>query len=58
MILIEEISDHLPSVVLMKQTKLRNKDPLHFKSRKLTADKIKCIKDDFKKKRLEWNIEK
>ena len=58
MILIEEISDHLPSLVLMKQTKLRNKDPLQFKSRKLTADKIKRIKDDLKKKRLEWNIEK
>ena len=32
MILIEEISDHLPSLVLMKQTKLRDKDPLCFKS--------------------------
>ena len=53
MILIEEISDHLPSLVLMKQTKLRNKDPLQFKSRKLTADKIKCLKDDLKKK--DWN---
>ena len=53
MILIEEISDHLPSLVLMKQTKLRNKDPLHFKSRTLTVDKIKCIKDELKKK--DWN---
>ena len=53
MILIEEISDHLPSLVLMKQTKLRNKDPLCFKSRTLTADKIKCIKDELKKK--DWN---
>ena len=53
MILIEEISDHLPSLVLMKQTKLRNKDPLRFKSRTLTADKIKCIKDELKKK--DWN---
>ena len=50
MILIEEISNHLPSLVLMKQTKLRNKDPLHFKSRTLTVDKIKCIKDELKKK--------
>ena len=58
MILIEEISDHLPSLVLMKQTKLRNKDPLCFKSRTLTVDKIKLIKDEFKKKRLEWNTKK
>ena len=53
MILIEEISDHLPSLVLMKQTKLRKKDPLHFKSRTFTVDKIKCIKDELNKK--DWN---
>ena len=53
MILIEEISDHLPSLVLMKQTKLRNKDPLQFKSRKLTEDKIQNIKDELKQK--DWN---
>ena len=57
MILIEEISDHLPSLVLMKQTKMRNKDPLCFKSRALTDDKIKHIKDELKK-RLEWNTKK
>ena len=53
MILIEDISDHLPSLVLMKQTKLRNKDPLQFKSRKLTDDKIQNIKDELKQK--DWN---
>ena len=48
MILIEEISDHLPSLVLMKQTKMRNKDPLCFKSRSLTDAKIGLIKDELK----------
>ena len=53
MILIEEISDHLPSLVLMKQTKMRNKDPLCFKSRSLTDTKIGLIKDELKMK--DWN---
>ena len=37
----------------MKQAKLRNKDPLCFKSRALTGDNIKHIKDELKKK--DWN---
>ena len=53
MILIEEISDHLPSLVLMKQTKMRNKDPLCFKSRSLTDTKIGLTKDELKMK--DWN---
>ena len=50
MILIEEISDHLPSLVLMKQTKMRNKDPLCFKSRSLTDTKIGLIKNELEMK--------
>ena len=50
MILIDDLSDHLPSLVLMKQTKLRNKDPLCFNSRSLTADKIEQIRNDLKTK--------
>ena len=53
MILLEDISDHLPSLVLMKQTKMRNKEPLNFKSRALNDNKIKCINEELKRK--DWN---
>ena len=53
MILLENISDHLPSLVLMKQTKMRNKEPLNFKSRALNDNKIKCINDELRCK--DWN---
>ena len=45
MILVEDISDHLPSLVLMKQTKMSNKEPLNLTSRALNDNKIKCIND-------------
>ena len=48
MILVEDISDHLPSLVLMKQTKMRNKEPLNFTSRALNNNKIKCINDELR----------
>ena len=53
MILLEDISNHLPSLVLMKQTKMRNKEPLNFNSRALNDNKIKCITEELKHK--DWN---
>ena len=53
MILLEDISDHLPLLVLMKQIKMRNKEPLNFKSRALNDNKIKCINEELKRK--DWN---
>ena len=38
-ILVEDISDHLPSLTLLRQTKLCDKKPLEFESRNLTDDK-------------------
>ena len=42
-ILMSDISDHLPSLVMLKQTKLLNKEPLTFKSRCLDDDKLKAV---------------
>ena len=36
MLILDDISDHLPSLVLLKQTKMKNREPIEFKSRKLT----------------------
>ena len=35
--------DHLPTLVMLKQTKLLNKEPLTFKSRCLNDDKLKAV---------------
>ena len=53
LILLEDTSDHMPSLVLMKQTKLRDKKPLGFKSRSLNEVKLEHIKNDLKIK--DWN---
>ena len=44
-LLIRDISDHLPSLILIKQTKLMDKTPIEFKSQKLNKDKITRIKN-------------
>ena len=44
-LLIRDISDHLPLLVLIKQTKLKDKTPIEFKSRKLNNAKITRIKN-------------
>ena len=44
-ILLSNISDHLPSLVLLKQTKLLNKEPLEFRSRNLNEQKLKLINE-------------
>ena len=49
----EDISDHLPSIVLMKQTGLTDKSPIEFNSRNLTEDKISRIKVELM--HVDWN---
>ena len=44
LILIEDISDHQPSLILLRQTKLYDKKPPEFESRNLNDVKIKRIK--------------
>ena len=43
-ILLSDMSDHLPSLVLLKQNKLTTKEPLEFMSRHLMEAKISHIK--------------
>ena len=45
-VLLNNISDHLRTLLLAKQTRLADKEPLEFKSRKLNGAKIQLIKDD------------
>ena len=51
-ILIEDISDHLPLLILLKQTKLICNKPIEFKTRKLNAKNIKLIK--YKLYQVDW----
>ena len=51
-ILIEDISDHLPLLILLKQTKLICNKPIEFKTRKLNAKNIKLIK--YKLHQVDW----
>ena len=44
MIILDDISDHLPSLLLLKQTKIRNKMPIEFQGRKLNKLKFKSIR--------------
>ena len=44
-ILVSDISDHLPTLALLKQTKHIIKEPLHLKSRKLNDNNIEKIKE-------------
>ena len=52
-ILLSDILDHLPSLVLLKQNKLTSKEPLEFLSRNQTEAKISCIKNELNK--VDWN---
>ena len=45
-ILIEDMSDHLPLLILLKQTKLTNNSPLEFETRKLNEANIVQIKEE------------
>ena len=44
-LLISDISDHLPLLCLVKQTKILDKSPLEFQSKALTEDKLCAIKN-------------
>ena len=44
MLILDDISDHLPSLVLLKQTKIKNTEPIEFKSRKLTEVNFAIIR--------------
>ena len=52
-ILVDNISDHLPCLPLLHQTRIGNKSPLEFKSRNLNARKIEVINDTLRNK--DWN---
>ena len=52
-ILLSDISDHLPSLVLLKQTKLLNKEPLEFVTRNLNEQKLNLINE--KLRDIDWN---
>ena len=48
-----DMSDHLPAVALLKQTKFTDKNPIEFLSRKLNDEKIKKI--NAKLHDIDWN---
>ena len=52
-LIVEDISDHLPIIVLMKQTQLTDKSPIEFDSRNLTEEKISRIKAELM--HVDWN---
>ena len=52
-LIVDDISDHLPSIVLMKQTHITDKSPIEFDSRILTDDKISRIKSELM--HVDWN---
>ena len=51
-ILVSDISDHLPTLALLKQTKHMIKEPLHLKSRELNDNNIEKLKE--KPKDINW----
>ena len=53
MLILDDISDHLPSLVLLKQTKMKNKEPIEFKSRKLTEANFAIIRHSLNQ--VDWN---
>ena len=52
-IIINDMSDHHPTVALLKQTKFTNKSPIEFQSRKLNEDKISKINQMLHN--VDWN---
>ena len=51
-ILIDDISDHLPTIAMLKQTRLMNKELIEFKSRCLNETKLKQV--NHKLMRVDW----
>ena len=52
-IILSDISDHLPSLVLLKQTGILNRDSLEFTSRNLNTKKLNLINDRIQS--TDWN---
>ena len=52
-LIVTDISDHLPSLLLLKQTKVKDKTPIEFESRNLNDDKIMKINNELRK--IDWN---
>ena len=52
-IILSDMSDHLPSLVLLKQSKLLNKEPLEFTSRNLNAKKSALVNN--RMQTIDWN---
>ena len=52
-ILLSDMSDHLLSLVLLKQTKIFDKEPLEFESRNLNSKRMSEIND--KLSTIDWN---
>ena len=44
-LLLEDLSDHLPVMALLKQTKLSSKEPLTFETRNLSEHKLNVVKN-------------
>ena len=53
MVILDDILDHLPTLVLLKQTKLCNKKPIEFQSRSLTDKKFAAIRKGLNQ--VDWN---
>ena len=53
LLIVDDMSDHLPALALLKQKRLQDKDPLEFESRNLTDKKITKIKQHLQK--IDWN---
>ena len=51
-ILLEDISDHLPTLALLKQTRMTIKAPLTFESRNLSESKLRQINHDLHQ--MDW----
>ena len=53
LILLEETSNHMPTLTMMRQTKLRDKTPLEFELRNINDNKLSMIWEDLKS--IDWN---
>ena len=52
-LIISDISDHLPSLLLLKQMKVKDNTPIEFESRNLSEEKILQINNELKQ--VDWN---
>ena len=52
-IIVDDISDHLPLVALLRQTKITDRSPIEFMSRRLNATKISRIHQELRT--IDWN---